>query len=172
MCFVGTALVVQWDHVHLQDSYNQGSFTFQATLHSDGRIVFAYKEVWRIFVIFFLHLSFILFSISLSVCDMAFLWLLPVPSEFVWLCRCCCIFNLPHTNMVRYHVMAKWNIQYSSNIPSLSQIMCSQVWNTWIHFNHQINPLYSTLLYICMYYMLYSIYTCIIFILYLNIKIL
>ncbi|XP_062850079.1 plexin domain-containing protein 2 [Trichomycterus rosablanca] len=41
----GTALVVQWDHVHLQDSYNLGSFTFQATLHSDGRIVFAYKEV-------------------------------------------------------------------------------------------------------------------------------
>lgn len=45
VCFLGTALVVQWDHVHLQDSYNQGSFTFQATLHSDGRIVFAYKEV-------------------------------------------------------------------------------------------------------------------------------
>ncbi|XP_076851252.1 plexin domain-containing protein 2-like [Brachyhypopomus gauderio] len=41
----GTALVVQWDHVHLQDSFNLGSFTFQATLHSDGRIVFAYKEV-------------------------------------------------------------------------------------------------------------------------------
>ncbi|XP_065145398.1 plexin domain-containing protein 2 isoform X2 [Paramisgurnus dabryanus] len=41
----GTALVVQWDHVHLQDSFNQGSFTFQATLHNDGRIVFAYKEV-------------------------------------------------------------------------------------------------------------------------------
>uniref|UniRef100_A0A673WAS7 Plexin domain containing 2b n=1 Tax=Salmo trutta TaxID=8032 RepID=A0A673WAS7_SALTR len=41
----GTALVVQWDHVHLQDSYNLGSFTFQATLHSDGRIVFAYKEI-------------------------------------------------------------------------------------------------------------------------------
>uniref|UniRef100_A0A8B9LS09 Plexin domain containing 2 n=1 Tax=Astyanax mexicanus TaxID=7994 RepID=A0A8B9LS09_ASTMX len=41
----GTALVVQWDHVHLQDSYNLGSFTFQATLHSDGRIIFAYKEV-------------------------------------------------------------------------------------------------------------------------------
>ncbi|GAA6108495.1 plexin domain-containing protein 2 isoform X1 [Tachysurus ichikawai] len=40
----GTALVVQWDHVHLQDSYNLGSFTFQATLHSDGRIIFAYKE--------------------------------------------------------------------------------------------------------------------------------
>ncbi|XP_053537244.1 plexin domain-containing protein 2 isoform X2 [Ictalurus punctatus] len=41
----GTALVVQWDHVHLQDSYYLGSFTFQATLHSDGRIIFAYKEV-------------------------------------------------------------------------------------------------------------------------------
>ncbi|KAG7488509.1 hypothetical protein MATL_G00034820 [Megalops atlanticus] len=41
----GTALVVQWDHVHLQDSYDLGSFTFQATLHSDGRIVFAYKEI-------------------------------------------------------------------------------------------------------------------------------
>lgn len=42
---VGTALVVQWDHVHLQDNYNLGSFTFQATLHNTGRIVFAYKEV-------------------------------------------------------------------------------------------------------------------------------
>ncbi|XP_061095988.1 plexin domain-containing protein 2-like [Conger conger] len=41
----GTALVVQWDHVHLQDSYHLGSFTFQATLHIDGRIVFAYKEI-------------------------------------------------------------------------------------------------------------------------------
>uniref|UniRef100_A0A8C7XFS0 Plexin domain containing 2b n=1 Tax=Oryzias sinensis TaxID=183150 RepID=A0A8C7XFS0_9TELE len=41
----GTALVVQWDHVHLQDSYNLGSFTFQATLHNTGRIIFAYKEI-------------------------------------------------------------------------------------------------------------------------------
>ncbi|XP_043920578.1 plexin domain-containing protein 2 isoform X2 [Protopterus annectens] len=41
----GTALVVQWDHVHLQDNYNLGSFTFQATLHSDGRIIFGYKDV-------------------------------------------------------------------------------------------------------------------------------
>ncbi|KAK5600452.1 Plexin domain-containing protein 2 [Crenichthys baileyi] len=41
----GTALVVQWDHVHLQDNYNLGSFTFQATLHKTGRIVFAYKEL-------------------------------------------------------------------------------------------------------------------------------
>lgn len=42
---VGTSLVVQWDHVHLQDNYNLGSFTFQATLHNSGRIVFAYKQV-------------------------------------------------------------------------------------------------------------------------------
>lgn len=41
----GTALVVQWDNVHLQDTFHLGSFTFQATLHSDGRIVFAYKQV-------------------------------------------------------------------------------------------------------------------------------
>ncbi|XP_011487301.1 plexin domain-containing protein 2 [Oryzias latipes] len=41
----GTALVVQWDHVYLQDSYNLGSFTFQATLHNTGRIIFAYKEI-------------------------------------------------------------------------------------------------------------------------------
>lgn len=43
--FTGTALVVQWDHVHLQDNYNLGSFTFQATLLNDGRIIFGYKEV-------------------------------------------------------------------------------------------------------------------------------
>ncbi|KAK2536439.1 Plxdc2 [Columba guinea] len=41
----GTALVVQWDHVHLQDNYNLGSFTFQATLLNDGRIIFGYKEI-------------------------------------------------------------------------------------------------------------------------------
>nr|XP_033787200.1 plexin domain-containing protein 2 isoform X2 [Geotrypetes seraphini] len=41
----GTALVVQWDHVHLQDNYNLGSFTFQATLLNDGRIVFGYKDI-------------------------------------------------------------------------------------------------------------------------------
>lgn len=45
MGFIGTALVVQWDHVHLQDNYNLGSFTFQATLLMDGRIIFGYKEV-------------------------------------------------------------------------------------------------------------------------------
>uniref|UniRef100_A0A8C9R3W7 Plexin domain containing 2a n=1 Tax=Scleropages formosus TaxID=113540 RepID=A0A8C9R3W7_SCLFO len=41
----GTALVVQWDQVRLQDGYSVGSFAFQATLHSNGRIVFAYKDV-------------------------------------------------------------------------------------------------------------------------------
>ncbi|CAL8344221.1 unnamed protein product [Merluccius merluccius] len=41
----GTALVVQWNRVHLQDGSGLGTFTFQTTLHSDGRIIFAYKEV-------------------------------------------------------------------------------------------------------------------------------
>ncbi|KAJ8011339.1 hypothetical protein DPEC_G00057110 [Dallia pectoralis] len=41
----GTALVVQWDRIHLQDSISRGPFTFQTTLHSDGRIIFTYKQV-------------------------------------------------------------------------------------------------------------------------------
>ncbi|XP_029137260.2 plexin domain-containing protein 2-like [Labrus bergylta] len=41
----GTALVVQWNKIHVQDNISLGSFTFQAVLHSDGRIVFAYKEI-------------------------------------------------------------------------------------------------------------------------------
>lgn len=41
----GTALVVQWNRIHLQDNITVGTFTFQAVLHSDGRIIFAYKEV-------------------------------------------------------------------------------------------------------------------------------
>ena len=41
----GTVFVVQWDHVYLQDREDRGSFTFQAALHQDGRIVFGYKEV-------------------------------------------------------------------------------------------------------------------------------
>uniref|UniRef100_A0A672HKR4 Si:ch211-106h4.6 n=1 Tax=Salarias fasciatus TaxID=181472 RepID=A0A672HKR4_SALFA len=41
----GTALVVQWDHVYLQDNASVGAFTFQTALHSDGRIVFAYREI-------------------------------------------------------------------------------------------------------------------------------
>lgn len=53
MGLIGTALVVQWDHVHLQDNYNLGSFTFQATLLMDGRIIFGYKEVSNILMISF-----------------------------------------------------------------------------------------------------------------------
>ncbi|XP_041805221.1 plexin domain-containing protein 2 [Chelmon rostratus] len=41
----GTALVVQWNHIHLQDDISLGTFTFQAVLHSDGRIVFSYQEI-------------------------------------------------------------------------------------------------------------------------------
>lgn len=41
----GTVFVVQWDHVYLQGWEDKGSFTFQAALHHDGRIVFGYKEV-------------------------------------------------------------------------------------------------------------------------------
>lgn len=41
----GTALVVQWNRLHLQDNISTGAFTFQAALHSDGRIVFAYKQI-------------------------------------------------------------------------------------------------------------------------------
>lgn len=53
MGFSGTALVVQWDHVHLQDNYNLGSFTFQATLLIDGRIIFGYKEVSDVLKFYF-----------------------------------------------------------------------------------------------------------------------
>uniref|UniRef100_A0A3B4A437 PSI domain-containing protein n=1 Tax=Periophthalmus magnuspinnatus TaxID=409849 RepID=A0A3B4A437_9GOBI len=41
----GTALVVQWSDIHLQDNSSLGPFTFQATLHKEGRIVFAYKQI-------------------------------------------------------------------------------------------------------------------------------
>ncbi|XP_019494426.1 PREDICTED: plexin domain-containing protein 1 isoform X3 [Hipposideros armiger] len=41
----GTVFVVQWDHVYLQGWEDRGSFTFQAALHRDGRIVFGYKEI-------------------------------------------------------------------------------------------------------------------------------
>ncbi|KAF7668429.1 hypothetical protein LDENG_00014590 [Lucifuga dentata] len=44
-CDNGSALVVQWNRVHLQENINLGTFTFQAALHSDGRIVFAYREI-------------------------------------------------------------------------------------------------------------------------------
>ncbi|XP_051944000.1 plexin domain-containing protein 2-like [Hippocampus zosterae] len=41
----GSALVVQWRRLHLQDRLQSGTFTFQAALHADGRIVFAYREI-------------------------------------------------------------------------------------------------------------------------------
>ncbi|XP_028297159.1 plexin domain-containing protein 2 [Gouania willdenowi] len=41
----GTALVVQWDRVLLQNNISLGAFTFQAVLHSDGRIFFFYKQI-------------------------------------------------------------------------------------------------------------------------------
>ncbi|XP_074835301.1 plexin domain-containing protein 1 isoform X2 [Carettochelys insculpta] len=41
----GTVFVVQWDKVCLQRKEDIGSFTFQAALHSDGRIVFGYKQI-------------------------------------------------------------------------------------------------------------------------------
>ena len=37
--------MVQWDKVYLQGKEDMGSFTFQAALHSSGRIVFGYQEV-------------------------------------------------------------------------------------------------------------------------------
>ncbi|XP_071803469.1 plexin domain-containing protein 2-like [Asterias amurensis] len=41
----GTAFTVEWSGVHVQHNIEVGSFTFQATLLNDGRIVFAYKRV-------------------------------------------------------------------------------------------------------------------------------
>jgi hypothetical protein len=42
---VGTAFTVQWEKVVLQDKPDSGDFTFQATLHSNGNIVFVYLNV-------------------------------------------------------------------------------------------------------------------------------
>jgi hypothetical protein len=41
----GTALTVTWNNVILQDKPNIGGFTFQTTLHSNGKVVFAYKNL-------------------------------------------------------------------------------------------------------------------------------
>lgn len=41
----GTAFTVQWEKVVLQDKPDSGNFTFQATLHSNGDIVFVYQIV-------------------------------------------------------------------------------------------------------------------------------
>jgi len=41
----GTAFTVQWEKVVLQDKPTSGDFTFQATLHSNGDIIFVYQNV-------------------------------------------------------------------------------------------------------------------------------
>ncbi|XP_012734899.2 plexin domain-containing protein 1 isoform X1 [Fundulus heteroclitus] len=41
----GTLFVVQWDKVRLKDRENEGAFTFQAALHSNGSIIFNYIEI-------------------------------------------------------------------------------------------------------------------------------
>ncbi|XP_078655736.1 plexin domain-containing protein 2-like [Branchiostoma floridae x Branchiostoma belcheri] len=41
----GSTLTVEWFRVRLEDNVDAGSFTFQVTLCSDGRIIFVYKEV-------------------------------------------------------------------------------------------------------------------------------
>ncbi|CAL8283041.1 unnamed protein product [Merluccius merluccius] len=41
----GNLFVVQWDKVRLQGREDEGAFTFQATLHSNGTIVFSYREI-------------------------------------------------------------------------------------------------------------------------------
>ncbi|KAJ9580217.1 hypothetical protein L9F63_004117, partial [Diploptera punctata] len=41
----GTAFTVLWEKVVLQDKPNSGNFTFQATLHKNGDIIFVYQNV-------------------------------------------------------------------------------------------------------------------------------
>uniref|UniRef100_A0A1A8BKU6 Guanylate cyclase n=1 Tax=Nothobranchius kadleci TaxID=1051664 RepID=A0A1A8BKU6_NOTKA len=41
----GNLFVVQWDNVRLKDREDEGAFTFQLVLHSNGTIVFNYKDV-------------------------------------------------------------------------------------------------------------------------------
>lgn len=41
----GTAFIVQWENVTLQDRPSDGQFTFQTTLHNNGDIVFVYQKV-------------------------------------------------------------------------------------------------------------------------------
>ncbi|XP_053640933.1 plexin domain-containing protein 2 isoform X3 [Cherax quadricarinatus] len=41
----GTSFTVQWHNVLLKDHVDAGTFTFQATLHKNGDIVFTYKQV-------------------------------------------------------------------------------------------------------------------------------
>ncbi|KAG0726094.1 Plexin domain-containing protein 2 [Chionoecetes opilio] len=41
----GTSFTVQWNNMPLKDHADAGTFTFQVTLHSNGDIVFTYKQV-------------------------------------------------------------------------------------------------------------------------------
>ena len=43
--FVGTTFTVLWENVTLQERLQDGRFTFSASLHSNGDIVFAYYSV-------------------------------------------------------------------------------------------------------------------------------
>ncbi|XP_075924245.1 plexin domain-containing protein 1-like isoform X1 [Petromyzon marinus] len=43
--FAGSLLAVEWSDVCLFDNRSVGGFTFQAVLHSDGRIIFGYKTI-------------------------------------------------------------------------------------------------------------------------------
>lgn len=43
--FSGTAFTVEWEEVVLQDKPEAGGFTFQATLHDNGNIVFVYSKI-------------------------------------------------------------------------------------------------------------------------------
>ncbi|XP_061777057.1 plexin domain-containing protein 2-like isoform X1 [Nerophis ophidion] len=72
----GTALVVQWTGLHLQDNVQSGTFTFQAALHSDGRIVFTYKEVTYPHLLYFENIFiyfyfFFLFQIPVDISDIS-----------------------------------------------------------------------------------------------------
>lgn len=43
--FLGTAFTVLWENVPLQDVAKKGGFTFSATLHKNGDIIFAYYNI-------------------------------------------------------------------------------------------------------------------------------
>lgn len=42
---IGTAFIVEWHKVALQDKPEEGEFTFQLTLLNTGDIVFVYKDI-------------------------------------------------------------------------------------------------------------------------------
>ncbi|XP_071506897.1 plexin domain-containing protein 2-like [Diadema antillarum] len=43
--FSDTSFTVEWDDIHIQHVQSVGRFTFQTTLMSDGRIIFAYGKI-------------------------------------------------------------------------------------------------------------------------------